>query len=1511
MVRKKLTKQTKGLVFLLILMLLVFTNGKNAFAAPTTVNTFAELKEAIADPSVTEIIVGGDITIDKTLQISRDIKISGGTLSAGDLKMDSAIESNMFYVFGEKTLTLENITLDGANKARIIFADKATVKMTNVTAKNGSTHSFAQTAGSDQNYSGGAIRAINGAVLNIKDGSFENNNTGSPTDNLATDRSAEGGAIKIEDSELIIDGTTFKDNHLDGKETRGGRQGGSIEATNTKATINNATFNIVGPFNTGGAIKFEDCGEARVTGSTFTIADGKGEFGVAGGAITSEGSNLTINDSKFFAGKGTRVQEAGGLIQVVETGSFNLIDSTLEGAGASWNAGKYTANTGGAISFYDDCEMTANITGTTIKNVMADGTGAGIALSKGNGHSSSVNLTLKNTTIENAAAYTWQGNSYGGCMYIGEGNTVKIEGGKISGQTTSNVAAGIYNMGDLEITGGAQITGNTAYQMVGGIYHGGSRLKIDEATISGNQKGDNSTGHNHYIEGKEKSGINIYADKDVIITPRATFDDNDVRVFDRQSSILLTGALTNKINVSISEEKKTTDSTNANIKVFEEDQHRKVGYVVANGTDGYTPTYLDAQKLHYDSNDTSQAIAAADKHDGIGEWDFVLNPKTKQVVLGQRVKLTLDANGASNTPAEFKNVSPDRDDVNGILTKLPSTDIKEDIYDIYEPGPKLAILDPIPVRKGYAFTGWYKESSVSDNAPDKGKDGKTLVEELDLVKGFPTMSTLSFRSNSNFEETNETDITTIINPPEYKLYAGWEKVILVEKVWDDEYNKYGNRPESVKVELLSRGRSVADPIELTAENDWKGEFKNIRPSKFEYTVKENPKKSPGYEEGVVSGNYKDGFKITNKTEFIDIEGSKTWDHTGNSGTIPTEVTVNLYENGNATGKSQTGASWKFEKLPKYKNKQEVNYTLKENPVENYTSAKGKGEYDFKNTYTDKYKVTYEFVSGTEDKTLPKEVTNLVPAEEKDKKNGTKVTPSTSSFADVTTEDGTWKFNGWEPTEQIINGADVKFVGTWTFKEKKSDFTITKTVDKTTYEKAGEVLTYTVTVKNTGEKDLTGLIISDDKTTFENPTFNLTLKEKTKTFTYKYTVTEADVKAKKVTNTASVKLEEDGEPKEASTTSTLIEKNSDFTVTKTVDKATYEKSGEELTYTVTVKNTGEKKLTGLKITDNLVTLTEDAFDLDVNAKKTFNYKYTVTENDIKAKSILNVATVKDVVNNKEVSAKATSKLRESQPEPQPPITPEYPDYSPLLPFIFGSGDSYTPSEKIILNKDDHKAYMFGYPDWTFRPNNNMTRAEVTTMFARLLKNYPSTDRKYNLPYGDVFESDWYYPAVGFMTENGIIKGYEDGTFRPNSPITRAEFATIASKFEELVGIEDRSFDDVPLDHWALVYINSAYARGWVKGYEDGSFRPDRNITRAEVVTVTNKMLNRYADEDFVITHKYELIDFKDLDQSHWAYFNIMEATHGHDYTRKSNKIDELWHRLNGEAFIFPELSYEDR
>ena len=1636
---KKMHAKRSWIFFMVLALVLVL--GKTPVFAATEVSDFTRLKNAVetGDSSIT---ITGDITVTETLEIKKDVTISGDPKDRPKLILVKDFsEDQMFKVPEGKSLTLNDIILDGNKRGRLINVKGGTVTLKMADLQNGSTESLKPNASNDQNYSGGAILATKGvkqgSTVTIKDGFFVNNNTGSIV--LSKDRNAEGGAIKIEDSTLTIDGTYFTDNHLDGSATEGGRQGGAIEATRTKAKIDNARFTILGPFNTGGGIKFEDCSDASVKDSTFMLRSGKGTVGVAGGAITSEGSNLTIDNSTFNTGKGSYVQESGGLIQVVGKGEFHLKNSTLNGSGVGWNqtGANKTAKFGGAIVFYDDSTVTATIENTTIQNFTAEISGGGIALNTQVGKKGGTKLTLTNTKILNNLAYAFDMTAYGGGIFVGKGNTVTMEGGQISSKESSSVGGAIYNEGKLTLTGTAEnpakIINNKAYHMAGGVLNDGE-LTVDYAQFIGNAKGDWSNGNQHVYKKDEMAGENIYAVKDVTITPNAQFDGKDVRILDGQSKIILTGPLTNQINVSISETPKKQGEATQNKPEyplhpkFNETQNRKVGYLIAKGNGTYIPTASDAKVLNYVSNDTSQDVASADDHTGLGEWDFVLNPKTKQVVLGQRVKVTLHANGTDAAKAEFKEVKVGRNEEEGIFTTLVSDNQKQDVYDIYASGEKSAELAPEPIRKGYAFTGWYEEDFVNDDAPDKGKDGKTLVKDLRIVK-------------------DASEITTIIDPKEYELYAGWEKVIPVEKVWEDNNDEFKNRPDSVTVKLFLNGEDLKNSITLSAENNWKGEFKNLPESEediLQYSVKEDPEQIKGYEKGVVTENDQDGFTVTNSTEFITIEGKKTWIHDGNTGTLPTTVTVTLNENGKTTDKVVTGDKWKFEKLPKYKNKEEVNYTLTEAPVENYTPTQN--GYNFTNTYEKKYKVTYEFVSGTAGKILPDEVMALLPKVETGKDDGAEVTPKQLTSKKVDMADGTWTFGSWDAKEKTISGADVSFKGTWTLVEKTSDFTVAKAVDKATFEKAGDVLIYTVTVKNTGEKDLTGLTISDPKTTFENPTFDLkkseiktftytytvteadvkakavnntatvtlgekseeastksTLVEKTsdftvtkavdkatfekageeltytvtvkntgekdltglmisdpkttfdnptfdlakgkeKTFTYTYTVTEADVKAKAVNNTATVTLGE--KSKEASTKSTLVEKTSDFTVAKAVDKATFEKAGEVLTYTVTVKNTGEKKLENLTISDSLVALNEDPFTLEVGEEKTFTYTYTVTEADVKAKAVNNTATV--IHDNDRKSASAESKLKEDTPNPPTKVITQYvdengnrliPDRAGKQPVVEIKGYTFLRTEESdtlirhiykkiqapthpsgsvlilptpgtsepvpddgLLNKKDHKAYMFGYPDGNFLPERNMTREEATAMFARLLKDYPRERRNYTIPFNDVAESDWSQQAIGFMLEKGMIKGYEDGSFKPKAAISRAEFAAMAARFDKLVAGTGNPFSDVPATHWAQGAIDSAAAKGWVTGYPDGSFKPERKITRAEVVNITNKMLDRFADKNFVRSHLSEMIQFKDLTEADWAYFPIMEATNGHDYTRKAAQ-EENWIRLNGEEFRF--------
>ena len=226
------------------------------------------------------------------------------------------------------------------------------------------------------------------------------------------------------------------------------------------------------------------------------------------------------------------------------------------------------------------------------------------------------------------------------------------------------------------------------------------------------------------------------------------------------------------------------------------------------------------------------------------------------------------------------------------------------------------------------------------------------------------------------------------------------------------------------------------------------------------------------------------------------------------------------------------------------------------------------------------------------------------------------------------------------------------------------------------------------------------------------------------------------------------------------------------------------------------------------------------------------------------------------------------------------------------------DSYVTTDTIDLESgktpsftDEHIAYVHGRDTGNFDADDNVTRAEVTAMFSRLIvKKMVFLDSSAS-KFSDVNEGDWYTAYVKYLSNVGIVEGYEDGTFHPNSPITRAEFATIASRFFELEAGEGNAFPDVTSDHWAKVYIDSAVVKGWLLGYEDGTFRPDQPIRRSEAVTIINRMLNREADKAYIEANYDDVLTYPDLAESHWAYYEILEASNWHDHKVENNV--ETW------------------
>lgn len=268
-----------------------------------------------------------------------------------------------------------------------------------------------------------------------------------------------------------------------------------------------------------------------------------------------------------------------------------------------------------------------------------------------------------------------------------------------------------------------------------------------------------------------------------------------------------------------------------------------------------------------------------------------------------------------------------------------------------------------------------------------------------------------------------------------------------------------------------------------------------------------------------------------------------------------------------------------------------------------------------------------------------------------------------------------------------------------------------------------------------------------------------------------------------------------------------------------------------------------------------------------------------------------------IEEKDASKKAITKmlgdnLLIDKPTPTPP-TPPTPDkpVTPPTPAKPGGQSYFVPSVK--LNTKDHFAYLFGYPDSTFRPDKSMTRAEVAAMFVRLMEKAPDASA---VSFKDVAPSAWYYDYIAKAEAAGILKGYEDGSFRPQGEITRAEFAAIATRFDKL-SPAPMAFTDVANDYWAHDAIAAAYGKGWIAGYEDNTFRPTQSIKRSEVAALTNQVLNRFADKDWVQAHRQAIINFTDVNESHWAFYPITEATNGHDYTRKPDGKNETWIQLN--------------
>lgn len=803
---------------------------------------------------------------------------------------------------------------------------------------------------------GGAIYCGGKSIISMRGGAFYDNYSGTTETKSGT--TGEGGAIKLEGgSQLYINyegsegRTIFDGNHNYVTASNvGGYQGGAIEATNSIIKAYNVDFVVKGGFDTGGAIKFEKSGQKLdhniIKDSTFKLVGGqlptKPEastyFGTSGGAIMSENSYLTVTNTTFTMekvaedSKYPEVAFAGGFIDVVGGGELNLYDSSLTGNGASWNAaGTYkSAKYGGAIAFENGASAKAHIKGTTLKNFMVDHTGGIISVGHRNGATkeygnTTVDLRIENSTLQNAHAYTYNAASAGAGLYIAPGSNVVVAGGTIE-YMTANYGAAVYNKGNLTFEDHAQVKNNTTTQMGAGVMNDGY-LNVHSAVFGNNVKSKDAffNSGNHQFKA-EHSGDNIYAKQDVIVGTDASFDGNDVRVFDKTSAILLSGPRNSVINVSISEAPNA-----ANDQVFQEDfaetANRYVGYLVGKGvTDadlkaaykpaetaaGYTPTPEDAKKLHYVSRTVEASkIATVEDHTSPALWDYVYDPEASTIVLGQRAKMIYHSNHSSATmEGGMADTEPAGQKLEQLYTFYRSGDGAPKVSMNHAAATELTATEVIPsltvANESYGFRGWYK--GAWKEKPIYNEEQKTPQdsEKYDFAKATFT---------GTWHKDTNTQITDILSVEEkntlhtYAVYQQGRITVRVKKVWnasDKEDVTFVLKGGEKEIEKTLPKDSAVDYVEF---QDLKMVDQEGNPLFDKYTVEEKGTKdgkvtlgnhtyavAVAYENDMMAEAEKEPqtkyYTVTN-TQLTDVQVTKEWQ---GGVTQPTEkVEAELYK----------------------------------------------------------------------------------------------------------------------------------------------------------------------------------------------------------------------------------------------------------------------------------------------------------------------------------------------------------------------------------------------------------------------------------------------------------------------------------------------------------------------------------------------------------------------------------------------------------------------------------------
>ena len=495
-------------------------------------------------------------------------------------------------------------------------------------------------------------------------------------------------------------------------------------------------------------------------------------------------------------------------------------------------------------------------------------------------------------------------------------------------------------------------------------------------------------------------------------------------------------------------------------------------------------------------------------------------------------------------------------------------------------------------------------------------------------------------------------------------------------------------------------------------------------------------------------------------------------------------------------------------------------------------------------------------------------------------------------------------------------------------------------------KAGDVIQYTITLKNTGTRNLTNVTVEDAFTGAEGELVFISgdayeIDEDTGIISLKDTLKPGetvDIRADyevqlndsgwRITNEVlgdATELPPAGKPHASVTITPEALKNYEIHVSadkyvKSV-KGTFNKDEEDVDFTFAVSSDkrGKNELDRFDITvdesvkagetssrfDGGITirLTEEEFDdlkwetFEGDGKKyPVVYLREVKGSDKKMRYDTSVVTlyllVPQVIVTSHDPIYKTTSLNAWVDPTDSTLWPEFTN-------VYGKESSSSDTVKVgpQLNRDDHVAYIMGYPDGTVQPKGEITRAEACTIFFRLLT---ESSRDYYFSktndYTDVNAGDWFNNAISTLSNAGIVTGYNDGTFRPNQPITRGEMAKIIANFANL-NKGTKSFTDLS-GHWSKTYVELAAGNGWIAGYPDGSFRPDQKITRAETVTMINRVLERVPAKELRLLSRSIMLTFPDNNPGDWYYIAIQEASNSHEYQRSVYETtgDEMWTKL---------------